>query len=256
MNSTAMTFFAPSWPLPENVRCVISTRDQAPVGPASDVYLADVAGVVSAEVSAARAQLAQQLKLTRPPQWLQQEHGTTVIEAGDRGPVPADASFTRSRGLACAVLTADCLPVLISACDGSEVAAAHAGWKGLAAGIVTRTVRALVTPPKMLSVFLGPAICARHFEVGSEVREAFLHGRVAAIDRARVAACFQPSRRGKGFYMADLYRLARLELKQLGVDAIYGGEFCTVEQNDRFYSHRRSGDKQRMASLIWIVNRP
>ena len=212
------------------------------------------------EAQMARSVLASQLELSLTPQWLKQEHGVAVVEASESGGTQvADASFTRRRGLACAVLTADCLPLLVSAKDGSLVGAIHAGWRGLAGGLIAKTVQALRIEPDQLMVYMGPAISLQYFEVGPEVRQVFLDackdGRLNESQghpgQILVDNCFHPSNTRLGHYFADLYGLARVQLKALGVTDIYGGEYCTYSQPSLFYSHRRGQDVGRMASLIW-----
>lgn len=181
-------------------------------------------------------------------QWLQQVHGTTVVEAPSEAVKPqADACWTRSPGIACAVLTADCLPVLFCDRAGTRVAAAHAGWRGLAAGVLEATVSAIGVAPAQLLAWLGPAIGPRAFEVGPEVHESFCQGSGGAE-----AACFEPSGR-PGHYYADLYALARLRLARTGLSAVHGGGYCTFSDAERFFSFRRDGKTGRMASIIALA---
>ncbi|HCO58810.1 MAG TPA: peptidoglycan editing factor PgeF [Porticoccaceae bacterium] len=265
----------PEWPLPEGVRSVITLRSawtgpqrqlklndhepRCPAGQDADAVsrpLSQSYGKGLKQSSRQRRVLARQLGSDISVQWLNQVHGAKVVEASfDDAQPDADASYSRAENLACAVMTADCLPVLIAVRDGSAVAAAHAGWRGLAAGVIGATVQALKVEPAMLSVYLGPAICARHFEVGSEVLSAFLEKPwIKTLARAgRLDRVFQPSRSRPGHYQGDLYALARLELQDMGVQDIYGGEFCSYGQPRWFYSHRRGQDVGRTASLIWIA---
>jgi YfiH family protein len=157
---------------------------------------------------------------------------------------PADAAFTRRRGRVCAILTADCLPILLAAESGDLVAAAHAGWRGLAGGMIEAAVRALKVAPEKLMAWLGPAIGPGHFEVGAEVREALLAGDPGAD------AAFAANARGR--YMADLGALARRRLAALGVGRVYGGGQCTYADGNRYFSHRRDGVTGRQATLIWL----
>jgi polyphenol oxidase len=200
-----------------------------------------------------RRQLVRDAMLPSEPRWLQQVHGTVVVDldADSTAEPVADASVTRVSGKVCAVLTADCLPVLLAARDGSVVGAAHAGWRGLAAGVIENTVDALrrLAPHAPLTAFLGPAISVAHFEVGPEVREAFLAGDPAA------AAAF---RRGEGDrWHGDLSELARQRLAALGISTVSGGGLCTYADESRFFSHRRDVQHRgldgtgRMAALIW-----
>lgn len=189
------------------------------------------------------------LALPCEPCWLNQVHGATVVEA-HRGEAPpdADASLSREPGLLCVVRTADCLPVLFAAADGTEVAAAHAGWRGLAGGILEATVAALRHDPADLLVWMGPAISQQAFEVGDEVREAFLPG------SADAAACFERNARGR--WQADLYELARQRLAALGVTRVSGGDWCTHADQERFFSYRRDAATGRLASFVGIVPAP
>jgi YfiH family protein len=192
--------------------------------------------------------------LPAEPRWMRQVHGTAVIEVGPAPPhadadakaiteFEADAAVARTPRQVCAVLTADCLPVLLCDREGSVVGIAHAGWRGLAAGIIDGVVRAMNAPPQDLMAYLGPGIGPRSYEVGAEVREAFVRR------DARAAAAFAPRPGGK--YLADLYALVRQRLTAAGVGEIHGGEFCTMSEA-RFFSFRRDRNTGRMASLIWI----
>jgi YfiH family protein len=178
--------------------------------------------------------------------WLSQEHGTHVVDLdGPHGAAPvADASFTRRPGRVCAILTADCLPVLFASDSGDGVAAAHAGWRGLAAGVIEATVQRLALPPQSLLAWLGPAIGPLHFEIGSEVREELMR----ADPQAETA--FERNARGR--YMADLPGLARRRLERLGVARIYGGDVCTYAAPEHYFSYRRDGRTGRQAALIWL----
>lgn len=180
-------------------------------------------------------------------QWLQQVHGVTVVAADGAGCPQADASYTRKAGLACAVMTADCLPLLICDRAGTQVAAVHAGWRGLLDGVIERSVAAFADAAQLL-VWLGPAISQRHFEVGAELRERFVAQ--AGVAAERVAEAFVPAVRA-GHYYADLYQLARQRLDALGVQAVYGGEHCSYAESERFFSYRRDAQTGRMVSLIY-----
>jgi len=234
------------WPAPPGVTAGTTLRTGgASRGPWQSFNLADHVGDDAQAVAANRALLRGALALPAEPLWLGQVHGSVVVEAPCAKPVPrADAAFARRAGAVCAVLTADCLPVLFAARDGSRVAAAHAGWRGLAGGVLEATVDALGGDPGDLIAWLGPAISQPAFEVGGEVREAFLTADPAAGD------CFVPNARGR--WQADLYALARRRLGACGVAATYGGGRCTYGEPDAFYSYRRDGQCGRMASLIYI----
>jgi YfiH family protein len=237
----------PDWPAPNNVRAVTSTR-QGGVSrtPYDSLNLADHVGDSAAAVLANRQRLQQQLQLPAEPLWLDQVHGEGVVDAAaSSGKRPsADASYSRQTGAVCAVMTADCLPVLICERNGSCVAAAHAGWRGLASGVLEATVTALDVDPQRLLVWLGPAIGPTAFEVGAEVREAFVK------THNNAAAAFVSQSNGR--WLADLYHLARIRLQAAGIKAVYGGDFCTFTDREHFYSFRRDRVTGRMASLIWL----
>ena len=183
------------------------------------------------------------LELPGEPCWLNQVHGADVVTAGRYDTPPdADACIGHQPGDVCVVKTADCLPLLICAADGGEIAAAHAGWRGLVAGIIEATVAAMAAAPGDLLVWMGPAISQPSFEVGDEVRAAFV-----AQDRG-AAACFVANKRGR--WQADLCELARRRLSAIGVTRVYGGQFCTFEDRERFYSYRRNPDCGRMVSFV------
>jgi polyphenol oxidase len=191
-----------------------------------------------------RQRLSRAALLPAKPHWLQQVHGVAVADLDQPDLAqPADAAITRQVGRVCAILTADCLPIMLAAVSGDVVAAAHAGWRGLAGGVLESTMKALGLPGEQVQAWLGPAIGVEHFEVGAEVREVFLVGNEAA------EAAFQPNARGR--FMADLALLARLRLERLGVRRIYGGTECTYADPQRFFSHRRDGATGRQATLIW-----
>lgn len=235
-------FIQPDWPAPANVHACVTTRaGGASTGPWQGLNLASHVGDDPAHVALNRAWLRAQLP--GEPLWLSQVHGTDcVIAEAATADCEADASVSFRAGQICAVLTADCLPVLFCTQDGQCVAAAHAGWRGLLAGVLENTVRAMRAPPESIMAWFGPAIGPHAFEVGSEVRTAFLAHDMAA------AAAFVPH---GDKWLADIYALARQRLQAAGVAAIYGGDLCTVSDADRFYSYRRDGASGRMASLIW-----
>lgn len=228
--------------------CALQTtrRGGVSAGPYASLNLGDRVGDEAAAVAANRERLALAARLPAEPAWLQQVHGAHVVTlpAADRARC-ADAAVARTPGQVCAVLTADCLPVLLCADDGTEVAAAHGGWRGLAAGVLQACVAQMQTPAAGMMAWLGPAIGPRAFEVGAEVREAFV-----SADAASAQAFSDGERPGKFF--ADLYALARRCLALAGVTRVYGGGFCTYSERERFFSYRRDGECGRMASLIWI----
>ena len=239
-------WITPDWPAPATVRAITTTRaGGVSEGPWASMNPADHVGDAAPAVAANRARLEQRLALPSGPRWLQQVHGNRVMDAAD-SPVntAADAIIARSAGRVCAVLTADCLPVLFCDRTGREVAAAHAGWRGLAAGVLEQTVDRMHSPGRELLAWLGPAISAAAYVVGEDVRSLFIRENVAA------AAAFRPA--GDGGWHADLYALARQRLDGCGVTAVYGGNFCTYRDRERFYSYRRDGVTGRMASLVWL----
>ncbi len=241
-----MDILHPDWPAPANVRAAITTRHGGvSVGPYASLNLATHVGDEPAAVAENRARLRSELALPSEPAWLNQVHGTAVADAADGGECDADASVATRPGTVCAVLTADCLPLLLCDRAGSRVAAVHAGWRGLLGGVIESALAQLGGDADQLMVWLGPAIGADAFEVGDEVRSAFI-----AVDDA-AATAFRPSPAGR--WLADLYALARLRLNRCGVATVHGGGLCTFHDARRFYSYRRDGVTGRMASLIWLV---
>ena len=248
-----LRWILPDWPAPAGVRALSTQRPGgASTGPYASFNLGDHVGDAPEAVAENRRRLAAAAGLPAEPLWLRQIHGANVadLDAASVPSAPADAAFTRRRGRVCTILTADCLPVLLAAETGEWVAAAHAGWRGLAAGVIEATVTAVRAaagaadlPPAKLLAWLGPAIGPRHFEVGAEVREALL-----AAD-AGAEAAFVPNARGR--FMADLAQLTRRRLAALGIDRIYGGNECTFEDAEHYFSHRRDGVTGRQATLIW-----
>lgn len=246
--TTSEAWIVPDWPAPENVRSLVTTRaGGVSSGAYASLNLGDHVGDDPLAVAENRRRVA--AGLPAPPLWLNQVHGTTVLDAGDScaGQTPeADAAFARRSGVVCAVMTADCLPVLLCDQSGSVVAAVHAGWRGLRAGVLEQTVAAMACPGQQLLAWLGPAIGPAAFEVGDEVRDAFV------AENAQAEAAFTALRPGK--CLADIYLLARLALGRVGVTAVYGGNCCTVLDAQRFFSYRRDGATGRMASLIWLAD--
>jgi polyphenol oxidase len=244
----------PDWPAPDNIRSAITTREG---GKSSGVYAGFNLGTHVQDdplnVQANRQLLCHELQLQKTPQWLEQVHGNKIVEAQADGRVrTADACFTREQGLACVVMTADCLPVLICDKQGTQVAAVHCGWRSLSQSILEKTISTFSTSPQDLLVYLGPAISAKHFEVGMDVLEAFFETSRSAQHTDKIAAAFLPGKRPLHFY-ADIYALAKAELDSLGVKNIYGGGACTFAESDTYYSYRRDGVTGRMASLIWLI---
>ena len=237
--------YVPEWEIPTNVRALQTTRIGGVSGTPWDGFnLGDHVGDAPEAVAANRALLRR--KLPGDPFWLKQVHGTVAVDV-DKWPKinQGDAAYSRQPGHVCAVMTADCLPVLFCDRQGLLVAAAHAGWRGLLAGVLESAVGAMQVDPENILAWLGPAIGPAHFEVGSEVRDAFVAGDPAA------SLAFAP-RAADGKWLCDIYLLARQRLRRMGVTAISGGDACTVSDGDRFFSYRRDGVTGRMASLIWL----
>ncbi|MBK1692233.1 hypothetical protein CKO33_08635 [Ectothiorhodospira mobilis] len=236
----------PRWPAPAGVRAVVTTRSGGVSRPPfQELNLALHTGDDPQAVRENRRHLVRALGLPGEPVWLEQVHGTTVAEAAEVTPdaIRADAAIARRPGVVCAVLTADCLPVCLCDRAGEEVAVAHAGWRGLAAGVLEATVAAFTRPPEALLAWLGPAIGPAAFEVGPEVRRAFVQ------QDPGMACAFTPARGDR--WLADLQALARARLIACGVGEVHGMTACTHGEAGRFFSYRRDGRTGRMATLIW-----
>lgn len=235
------------WPAPANVHAGTSWRQG---GISQAAYASMNLAMHVGDDTSAVMENRRRLGLPTEPIWLNQVHGLTVVNAGralaerSEQDIEADAAYTDQAGVICAVLTADCLPLLLCDRAGRRVAAVHAGWRGLAAGIIDRAVTALQLPGEQLLAWLGPAIGPNAYEVGEEVREAFLR-----LD-ADARTAFRLSR--PGHWWMDIYQLARQQLLQRGITEVYGGDHCTWQEADRFYSYRRDGVTGRMASVIWF----
>lgn len=243
-------WIVPSWAAPSNVRALMTTRrGGVSEGPWRSMNLGPGSGDDRRTVDANRRLLEQHLPSS--PRWLQQVHGIRVVDADapHDEPLEADASFTTTPGRVCAVLVADCLPILFANRSGTCVAAAHAGWRGLAGGIVEATLAASGLVPDETVAWLGPAIGPTCFEVGGDVRDAFIAG--AGSQKEHVLAAFEPHATGK--WLADLPALARSRLAACGVDDVYASGLCTMSDAERFHSYRRDGVTGRMAALIWIA---
>ncbi|MDO9452655.1 MAG: peptidoglycan editing factor PgeF [Stagnimonas sp.] len=237
----------PDWPVPANVHAVVSTRaGGVSRGPYASLNLGSHVGDDPAAVAENRRRFCVAAALGHAPGWLNQVHGCGVVRAPVRDGVTADACWTQTPGVPCAVMTADCLPVLFADRDGSCVAAAHAGWRGLADGVLEATVAGLPVPASQLMAWMGPAIGPQAFQVGNEVRAAFVTQ--AAEDAAAFVA-------DGARWRADLFALARARLARCGVTAIYGGGRCTVSEPEQFFSHRRDGISGRFASVIQLVEK-
>ncbi len=246
-NSQILTsWLTPNWPAPTRVRSLITTR--------ANHNMALHVGDDPETVLANREQLAGQAGWVSQPQWLEQVHGTKVVEArADDRVRTADACYTAEPGVVCTVMTADCLPLLICNRAGTRVAAVHAGWRSLAGGIVRDTLAVFSGAPEELLVYLGPAISQANFEVGIDVLEGFYEGALSARHCEAISAACRPSLQRPMKFHADLYQLARAELSELGVERIYGGHYCTYSDAERFYSYRRDGQTGRMVSAIWLA---
>lgn len=255
-----MIGLTPHWPdAPANIGALTTLRGGGVSGAPYDdgagaggLNLGLHVGDRTADVLRNRALLAAQLP--GRPAWLTQVHGSVALDAATLAPdsaLDADASFSTASGVVCAILTADCLPVLLCDTKGNVVGAAHAGWRGLAGGVLGKTVEAMrAAGAGEILAWLGPAIGARRFEVGADVLHAFQDGARDAAEARAVAAAFVPGAQG-GKYLADIYALARCVLRREGVERVTGGEYCTVSEPMRFYSYRRDGITGRQASLIW-----
>ncbi|EOW6517456.1 purine nucleoside phosphorylase YfiH [Cronobacter dublinensis] len=242
-----MKLITPQWPLPPGVAACSSNRHGGVSLPPYDALnLGAHCGDNPEHVEENRRRFYQAANFPGAPVWLEQVHGKEVLHltGGPYASKRADASYTRKRGTVCAVMTADCLPVLFCDTAGREVAAAHAGWRGLCEGVLEETVSCFEAAPATIQAWLGPAIGPQAFEVGPEVRDAFIAKDAAA------AEAFRPH--GEK-YLADIYLLARQRLASMGVTAVYGAERCTHSESHDFFSYRRDGTTGRMASFIWLI---
>jgi YfiH family protein len=237
-------FLQPTWSAPACIKAFTTLR-YTNTGQEFSLALRDPD---NAAIQENRAQLKHSLLLPSEPLWLQQQHTTMAVEVtAENNNVIADASFTHQTNSICTILTADCLPIFLCHREGTQVAAIHAGWRGLAGGVIESTLYAMRTPGHDLLAWLGPAIGPQKFEVGNEVYELFV-----AHD-AHAASTFIPFT--EKTWLADLYALARLRLQALGITDIYGGDYCTYSDAERFFSYRRDKEKAgRMAHLIWITD--
>jgi len=243
-----MTFLIEAdWPAPSQIHACTTLRHQGcSASPYESWNLAKHVADKESDVMRNRQLLKQRLDLPEEPIWLEQVHGVKVlnVDVEQGADLKADGSFSTRKNRVCCVMTADCLPVLITNTRGTEVAAVHAGWRGLAAGVIEAGLARFTSPADELLVWLGPAIGPDAFEVGEEVRQAFM------LRDPNAEKAFRPSE--KGTLLANLYQLARQRLQLAGVSAIYGGNFCTYTEEERFYSFRRNPETGRMASLIWM----
>lgn len=240
-------FIQPDWPLPPGVVACSTTRHGGvSLPPYDSLNLGSHVGDVESAVWRNRELLVAGASLPQMPYWLEQVHGTRVLRLEGQVPTDlrADAVYSNQPGQVCAVMTADCLPVLFCSRAGKEVAAAHAGWRGLCDGVLESTVAEFAAEPGQIIAWLGPAIGPQRFEVGAEVRAAFM-----AVDAAAGAAFIPQGDK----YLADIYLLARQRLQAVGITEIYGGNRCTVSEISHFFSYRRERITGRLASLIWLI---
>jgi polyphenol oxidase len=248
-------WLVPDWPAPANIHAATTLRTGGvSQGPYASLNPAAHVSDDTERVRQNRQLIREMLALPAEPVWLDQIHSNRAVKATKAASLQqADASYTDESGVVCAVMTADCLPLLVCSTDGEQVAAIHAGWRGLLAGVISSTINEMQIPPNSplcnrgargdLLVWLGPAIGPDCFEVGAEVRDAFLE-KSAAFNNA-----FKKRRDNK--WLADIYQLARVELSALGITDVYGGNNCTFTEHERFYSYRRDAQSGRMATLIW-----
>jgi len=246
VHEALLEWLTPDWPAPEHIKAYSSTRlggvSQAPW---QSLNLATHVGDEAKHVAHNRQRLSENLHLPSEPCWLQQVHSNNIIEARNGYPdQSADGSYSQQKNTVCVVMTADCLPLLMCDREGTQVAAVHAGWRGMADGILQATIARFRSSPENILVWLGPAIGADAFEVGEDVYQAFIQRWPQSAD------AFRPNSHKK--YQFNLYQQARMLLASVGVQQVTGGGFCTYTDNQRFFSYRRDGTSGRMASLIWI----
>ncbi|MHB8406087.1 MAG: peptidoglycan editing factor PgeF [Gammaproteobacteria bacterium] len=243
-------WIVPDWPAPAKVRAVSTTRlGGVSTGVYASLNLGLHVGDTAQSVAENRRRLRAELDLHKEPHWLKQTHSARVVHlnaGSSHKSLSGDAAVAQSADAACVIMTADCLPVLFCERTGRTVAAAHAGWRGLAAGVLEATVAAMQTPTEDILVWLGPAIGAQAYEVGDEVRAALMQAQPLAEQ------AFEST--GTDKWLCDLYLLASRRLRHTGIRYIYGGGFCTYTDQERFYSYRRDGECGRMATLIWLQN--
>jgi polyphenol oxidase len=246
---SSLQWMEADWPAPEGIVAGTTYRTGGvSTGPYASLNLAAHVGDDAAAVATNRRQFTSRCGLPEEPRWLAQVHGTNVVRAEEaENGIEADAAVTSAEDRVCAVLTADCLPVLFASLDGNEVAAVHAGWRGLCNGVLEATIGMMSTPPSRLMAWMGPAISQAAFEVGDEVRDAFL------ITDPAAAGFFD--RNSPGRWQADLYGLATLRLRNAGMTQIYGGGRCTFSESDAFFSFRRDSQCGRMATFIFRRSR-
>ena len=248
-----MKSISANWPAPENIKTLITSRIGGYSLPPFDsfnpaTHVGDNLNLVEKNRQLLRKQLPAE------PNWLDQQHTTNCVNSSDvKSTLPiADASYTTEHNQICVVLTADCMPLLVCNKSGTIVAAIHAGWRGMANGIIEQSIKQLLNnsneSPEQFMVWLGPAISQKNFEVGEEVKLTFTN-KYPNSETAFISHHLNTNK-----YLCDLYKICHIILEQLGVNEIYGGQFCTYEDKEQFYSYRRDGKTGRMASMIWINN--
>ncbi|MBX3616894.1 peptidoglycan editing factor PgeF [Nitrosomonas sp.] len=248
---TREDWIIPDWPAPDNVRALFTTRNGGVSSGARGMYASlNLGAHVNDELeNVTRNRAIVRRHLPREPKWLKQVHGTLPVQIEHTATIipEADAAFSRRQKHVCAVMVADCLPVLLCDQAGTVVGVVHAGWRGLAGGIIENTVEAMQVDPHQLMAWLGPAIGPNHFEVGADVHAAFVQHEERAVQ------AFQPKFSGdQAKWLADIFLLARQRLNGCGISKVYGGGVCTYSDSNRFYSYRRDGGTGRMAALIWF----
>ncbi len=244
-----LEFIRPDWPAPARVQALTTTRSGGvSVAPFDSFNLAAHVGDEASRVEQNRSLLLRQADLPAQPSWINQTHGRQAVILEDDDCRDADAAITREEGRVAVVMTADCLPILLTNLAGDEVAAIHAGWRGLQAGVIQSTLAGMRSSGDQLLAWIGPGITQPSFEVGDEVREAFLQSTVDAD------ACFKGH--GEGHWLCDLPGLAELTLRQQSIGAVSRDPHCSFGDEELFYSYRRDGQSGRMASLIWIKSQP
>ena len=244
-NHDDFKWIAADWPVPEHVHAGSTTRRGGISQPPYDsLNLAAHVGDKDKNVVHNRQLMINELKLPAEPAWLEQQHGRDIVDAAAYKKRRADGAYTNITRLVCVVLTADCLPLLICDRDGDEIAAIHIGWRGYTKNIITAAIKTFRQHPENLLAWIGPCICAKHYEVGKEVRQACMSVSTAS------ANAFTPSR--KDHWFADIQLLVRLQLQEQGLDNIFGGQYCTYRDKDLFYSYRRDRVTGRTASMIWM----
>lgn len=250
----ADNFLIPDWPAPAQVKSAITLRSGGcSRAPYDSNNLALHVDDIEVDVQKNRQRLIETLALPAQPLWLNQCHGTDLAYVPETQPASiADGSYSDKPNTVCAILTADCLPVLFCNQPGTQVAAAHAGWRGLCGGILRKTVATFKDSPDQIMAYLGPAIGPQVFEVGGEVLEAFLRSAQNTLHQQAVREAFKAVDGSEDKYLGDLYALARAELRASGVAEIYGGNYCSYSDSERFYSYRRESKTGRNGSLIWL----